>query len=121
MGVFLSSTVKERESYPPKMRKNHRETRRSKRRVCDQTDACSCKQGGRLHLAGSGHPLLCDTRLHSRSGFGPTGEGHIRLSFGATEKELEKAFDRMEEWGIQYRKKTEKDSFREMNGTLRAC
>lgn len=37
------------------------------------------------------------------SGFGPTGEGHIRLSFGATENELEKAFDRMEEWGIQYR------------------
>jgi aminotransferase len=37
------------------------------------------------------------------SGFGPTGEGHIRLSFGATEKELEKAFDRIEEWGIQYR------------------
>jgi aminotransferase len=36
------------------------------------------------------------------SGFGPTGEGHIRLSFGATEKELEKAFDRIEEWGIQY-------------------
>ena len=37
------------------------------------------------------------------SGFGPTGEGHIRLSFGATEKELEKAFDRIEDWGIQYR------------------
>jgi aminotransferase len=37
------------------------------------------------------------------SGFGPTGEGHIRISFGATEKELEKAFDRIEEWGIQYR------------------
>jgi len=37
------------------------------------------------------------------SGFGPTGEGHIRLSFGAIEIELEKAFDRMEEWGIQYR------------------
>jgi len=37
------------------------------------------------------------------SGFGPTGEGHVRLSFGATENELEKAFDRMEEWGIQYR------------------
>jgi aminotransferase len=37
------------------------------------------------------------------SGFGPTGEGHIRLSFGATEKELEKAFDRIEEWGIQYK------------------
>jgi aminotransferase len=36
------------------------------------------------------------------SGFGPTGEGHIRLSFGATEGELEKAFDRIEEWGIQY-------------------
>jgi len=37
------------------------------------------------------------------SGFGPTGEGHIRLSFGATEQELEKAFDRIEEWGIQYK------------------
>ena len=37
------------------------------------------------------------------SGFGPTGEGHVRLSFGATENELEKAFDRIEEWGIQYR------------------
>jgi aminotransferase len=37
------------------------------------------------------------------SGFGPTGEGHIRISFGAGEKELEKAFDRIEEWGIQYR------------------
>ena len=29
------------------------------------------------------------------SGFGPTGEGHIRLSFGAAEEELG-AFDRME-------------------------
>jgi aminotransferase len=37
------------------------------------------------------------------SGFGPTGEGHIRLSFGATETEIEKAFDRIEEWGIQYK------------------
>jgi aminotransferase len=37
------------------------------------------------------------------SGFGPTGEGHIRLSFGATEEELEKAFDRIEEWGIQHK------------------
>ncbi|MBP1742142.1 MAG: aromatic amino acid aminotransferase, partial [Deltaproteobacteria bacterium] len=37
------------------------------------------------------------------SGFGPTGEGHIRLSFGAAERELEKAFDRIEEWGIQYK------------------
>lgn len=36
------------------------------------------------------------------SGFGPTGEGHIRISFGADEKDLEKAFDRIEEWGIQY-------------------
>jgi aminotransferase len=37
------------------------------------------------------------------SGFGPTGEGHLRLSFGAAEEELEKAFDRIEEWGIQYK------------------
>ena len=28
------------------------------------------------------------------SGFGPTGEGHIRLSFGATESEIDQAFDR---------------------------
>ena len=28
--------------------------------------------------------------------FGPTGEGHIRMSFGAAEEELEEAFDRLE-------------------------
>jgi len=32
------------------------------------------------------------------NGFGPTGEGHIRLSFGATEKEILEAFDRIESW-----------------------
>jgi aminotransferase len=30
------------------------------------------------------------------SAFGPTGEGHIRLSFGAAEEELTEAFDRIE-------------------------
>ncbi|MEW6666766.1 MAG: pyridoxal phosphate-dependent aminotransferase [Thermodesulfobacteriota bacterium] len=37
------------------------------------------------------------------SGFGPTGEGHIRLSFGADERDLDRAFDRMEEWAERYR------------------
>jgi len=32
------------------------------------------------------------------SGFGPTGEGHIRFSFGGTEEEINRAFDRIEEW-----------------------
>ncbi len=32
------------------------------------------------------------------SGFGPTGEGHIRFSFGGTEEEIDDAFDRIEEW-----------------------
>ncbi len=36
------------------------------------------------------------------SGFGPTGAGHIRLSFGAPEKEIHKAFDRIDEWARQY-------------------
>lgn len=30
--------------------------------------------------------------------FGPTGEGHIRMSFGAEEAELIEAFDRLEKW-----------------------
>lgn len=30
--------------------------------------------------------------------FGPTGEGHIRFSFGAEESELTEAFDRLERW-----------------------
>jgi aminotransferase len=30
--------------------------------------------------------------------FGPTGEGHIRLSFGAEESELNEAFDRIDRW-----------------------
>jgi aminotransferase len=32
------------------------------------------------------------------SGFGPSGEGHIRLSFGANEEEINKAFDRIDIW-----------------------
>ena len=30
--------------------------------------------------------------------FGPNGEGHLRLSFGGTEAEIDTAFDRIEEW-----------------------
>jgi aminotransferase len=36
------------------------------------------------------------------NGFGPTGEGHIRLSFGATEKEILEAFDRIESWAERH-------------------
>ena len=36
------------------------------------------------------------------NGFGPTGEGHIRLSFGATEREIQEAFDRIESWAERY-------------------
>jgi aminotransferase len=32
------------------------------------------------------------------NGFGPSGEGHIRFSFGGTEHEINEAFDRIEEW-----------------------
>jgi aminotransferase len=32
------------------------------------------------------------------NGFGPSGEGHIRLSFGGTDEEINNAFDRIEEW-----------------------
>jgi aminotransferase len=32
------------------------------------------------------------------NGFGPTGEGHIRLSFGSSEKQINEAFDRIESW-----------------------
>jgi aminotransferase len=35
------------------------------------------------------------------SGFGPTGEGHIRLSFGAIEEHLNQAFDRIDDWARQ--------------------
>jgi aminotransferase len=37
------------------------------------------------------------------SGFGPTGEDHIRLSFGAAREDLSRAFDRIEEWALLYR------------------
>jgi aminotransferase len=32
------------------------------------------------------------------SSFGPSGEGHLRLSFGGDEAELNEAFDRLEDW-----------------------
>ncbi|MFH1242555.1 MAG: pyridoxal phosphate-dependent aminotransferase [Pseudomonadota bacterium] len=35
------------------------------------------------------------------SGFGPTGRGHLRLSFGASETEINEAFDRIEAWASQ--------------------
>ena len=35
------------------------------------------------------------------SGFGPTGAGHIRLSFGAPEEDIHRAFDRIDEWARQ--------------------
>ncbi len=31
-------------------------------------------------------------------GFGPTGHGHLRISFGAAEEDLNEAFDRIERW-----------------------
>lgn len=36
------------------------------------------------------------------SGFGPTGAGHIRLSFGAPEKDIHRAFDRIDEWAHEH-------------------
>jgi aminotransferase len=49
--------------------------------------------------------LLYEAKLITVPGsaFGPTGEGHIRLSFGATEEDLHRAFDRMEAWAECYR------------------
>lgn len=32
--------------------------------------------------------------------FGPGGEGHLRLSFGGSEKELNEAFDRLRNWAV---------------------
>ena len=44
--------------------------------------------------------LLYEARVISvpGNGFGPTGEGHLRLSFGAAEEQINEAFDRIEEW-----------------------
>ena len=44
--------------------------------------------------------LLYEAKVISVPGaaFGPTGEGHVRLSFGGTEEEINEAFDRIEEW-----------------------
>jgi aminotransferase len=42
--------------------------------------------------------LLREAKVSTTPGiaFGPTGEGHLRLSFCVSEKEIDKAFDRME-------------------------
>ncbi len=44
--------------------------------------------------------LLREARVSTTPGiaFGPTGQGHLRLSFCVPEEEIEKAFDRMEEY-----------------------
>ena len=44
--------------------------------------------------------LLKEARVSTTPGiaFGPTGEGHLRLSFCVSEGEINKAFDRMEEY-----------------------
>lgn len=44
--------------------------------------------------------LLHEARVITIPGaaFGPTGENHIRISFGGTEAELNEAFDRIERW-----------------------
>jgi len=46
--------------------------------------------------------LLREARVSTTPGvaFGPTGEGHLRLSFCVSEDEINKAFDRMEEYFI---------------------
>jgi aminotransferase len=44
--------------------------------------------------------LLHEARIITIPGaaFGPTGENHIRISFGGAESEINEAFDRMERW-----------------------
>ena len=44
--------------------------------------------------------LLYEARVISipGNGFGPSGEGHIRFSFGGTEDEINTAFDRIDKW-----------------------
>ncbi len=44
--------------------------------------------------------LLREARVSTTPGsaFGPTGEGHLRLSFCVTAEEIDKAFDRMEQY-----------------------
>lgn len=44
--------------------------------------------------------LLREARVITIPGaaFGPTGEGHVRLSFGGSEEEIERAFDRIDAW-----------------------
>ena len=49
--------------------------------------------------------LLNEAKVITSPGvaFGPTGENHIRISFGGTEAEINEAFDRIEGWiGTHY-------------------
>jgi aminotransferase len=47
--------------------------------------------------------LLKEARVSTTPGiaFGPTGQSHLRLSFCVSEEEINKAFDRMEEYFVQ--------------------
>jgi aminotransferase len=36
------------------------------------------------------------------SGFGPSGEAHIRIAFGATEEQINEAFNRIDNWATKY-------------------
>jgi aminotransferase len=47
--------------------------------------------------------LLNEARVVTIPGgaFGPTGEHHVRLSFGGTEEEINEAFDRLEGWVLR--------------------
>ena len=47
--------------------------------------------------------LLYEAKVISVPGsaFGPTGEGHLRFSFGGTEAEINLAFDRIEDWAAK--------------------
>ena len=47
--------------------------------------------------------LLHEARVITIPGnaFGPGGEGHVRLSFGGTEEELDEAMDRFERWVLE--------------------
>jgi aspartate/methionine/tyrosine aminotransferase len=49
--------------------------------------------------------LLHEARVVTIPGgaFGPTGEHHVRISFGGTEEEINEAFDRLEGWVLKGR------------------
>jgi aminotransferase len=57
-------------------------------------------QGFELDSVSFALRLLYEARVITIPGgaFGPTGEGHVRLSVGGTEEEISEAFDRIEQW-----------------------